>query len=361
MLLRNLPEDILAIVLRWCALDSYDATDSLKRNLPLLAVCRQWRHLAMPLVYSRAFVQYGKQEAINNLSTGDPSEEEPANVAAKTNLDLVAMNGLASKWRVVELKVAMHPSPYSFEARNVDMTRHTDDIAKINPAASQDIAHLVLPETRYFSLVVYPGSRGDPSGLPVVNRILERARGSEILGLTIEEDILPVVPESITCTTLTYLSISAPTSVDTMLALIETLPNLTTLTFFDLDLSDVRADISLVAGGIFRAKLAVAVAAVLISAAELWLTWGQYPLASVFTIAMALQSAAAGIAVRLHYREQLVSCIASTPLLLYWLASGTIALVRLRTAVATGLADTNPISVAAIAGYTLAALVAIML
>ncbi|KAJ2802530.1 hypothetical protein H4R21_002385, partial [Coemansia helicoidea] len=88
MLLCNLPEDILAIVLRWCALDSYDATDSLKRNLPLLAVCRQWRHLAMPLVYSRAFVQYGKQEAISNLSTGDPSEEEPANVAVKTNLDL---------------------------------------------------------------------------------------------------------------------------------------------------------------------------------------------------------------------------------------------------------------------------------
>ncbi|KAJ2766511.1 hypothetical protein IWQ57_004330, partial [Coemansia nantahalensis] len=117
----------------------------------------------------------------------------------------------------------------------------------------------------------------------------------------------------------------------------------------------------LVAGGIFRAKLAVAAAAVLVSAAEQWFTWGQYPLASVFTIAMALQSAAAGAAVHLHYREQLVSRIASTPLLLYWLASGTIALVRLRTAVATGLADINPISVAAIAGYTLAALVAIVL
>ncbi|KAJ2808048.1 hypothetical protein H4R21_000229, partial [Coemansia helicoidea] len=76
---------------------------------------------------------------------------------------------------------------------------------------------------------------------------------------------------------------------------------------------------------------------------------------------MALQSAAAGAAVLLHYREQLASCVASTPLLLYWLASGTIALVRLRTAVATGLADTNPISVAAIASYALVALVAIVL
>ncbi|KAJ2773248.1 hypothetical protein IWQ56_001064, partial [Coemansia nantahalensis] len=111
----------------------------------------------------------------------------------------------------------------------------------------------------------------------------------------------------------------------------------------------------LVAGGIFRAKLAVAAAAVLISAAELWFAWGQYPLVSVFTIAMALQSAAAGIAVHLHYWEQLASCVASTPLLLYWLASGTIALVRLRTAVATGLADIHPISVAAIAGYALIA------
>ncbi|KAJ2774929.1 hypothetical protein IWQ57_000607 [Coemansia nantahalensis] len=117
----------------------------------------------------------------------------------------------------------------------------------------------------------------------------------------------------------------------------------------------------LVAGGIFRAKLAVAAAAVLVSAAELWFAWGQYPLVSVFTIAMALQSAAAGIAVHLHYWEQLASCVASTPLLLYWLASGTIALVRLRTAVATGLADIHPISVAAIAGYALIALVAIVL
>ncbi|KAJ2769291.1 hypothetical protein IWQ56_002609, partial [Coemansia nantahalensis] len=117
----------------------------------------------------------------------------------------------------------------------------------------------------------------------------------------------------------------------------------------------------LVAGGIFRAKLAVAAAAVLVSAAEFWFARSQYPLVSVFTIAMALQSAAAGIAVHLHYREQLASCVASTPLLIYWLASGTIALVRLRTAVATGLADINPISVAAIAGYALIALVAIVL
>ncbi|KAJ2772922.1 hypothetical protein IWQ57_001547, partial [Coemansia nantahalensis] len=49
---------------------------------------------------------------------------------------------------------------------------------------------------------------------------------------------------SITCTALTHLQISAPTSVDTMLAIIARLPNLIKLTFYDLDLRDIRADLS---------------------------------------------------------------------------------------------------------------------
>ncbi|KAJ2774324.1 hypothetical protein IWQ57_000873 [Coemansia nantahalensis] len=53
-----------------------------------------------------------------------------------------------------------------------------------------------------------------------------------------------MVPESITRTALTHLQVSAPTSVDAMLALIGGLPCLLGLTLFSLDLSDVQVDIS---------------------------------------------------------------------------------------------------------------------
>ncbi|KAJ2806534.1 hypothetical protein H4R21_000828 [Coemansia helicoidea] len=109
----------------------------------------------------------------------------------------------------------------------------------------QDIANVMLPATRYLSLHITPESLGDPSGLPAINRILENARGSAVRWLIIEDKWLPVVPEDITCTSLTLLAISALTGVDTMLALIKKLPNLARLALLNLDLSDIQADISI--------------------------------------------------------------------------------------------------------------------
>ncbi|KAJ1718167.1 hypothetical protein LPJ61_006787, partial [Coemansia biformis] len=117
----------------------------------------------------------------------------------------------------------------------------------------------------------------------------------------------------------------------------------------------------LVAGGILRAKLLATATVMAVSAAELVAVWAQYPPVSVFTIAMALQTVAAVVAARMHYREQLVSPIASTPLLLYWLAGCVLALMRLRTAVATGLAASSLAAVAPSAGYALLALLMLVL
>ncbi|KAJ2807686.1 hypothetical protein H4R21_000378 [Coemansia helicoidea] len=115
---------------------------------------------------------------------------------------------------------------------------------RMNSAAYLDIAHVVLPATKFISIGVSSLSRGDPSGLPAINRILENARGSETLEMRIMDSELRVVPESITCTTLAHLLISAPTSVDTMLEFIKVLPNLVMMMLNDLDLSDIRTDMS---------------------------------------------------------------------------------------------------------------------
>ncbi|KAJ2832598.1 hypothetical protein GGI24_001173 [Coemansia furcata] len=70
------------------------------------------------------------------------------------------------------------------------------------------------------------------------------------------------------------------------------------------------------------------------SAAELLVLAQLYPYVNVFTVSMVLQSAAGAIAIRLHWREQFANRIASTTLLLFWLATVLLALMRLRTAIA---------------------------
>ncbi|KAJ2714375.1 hypothetical protein H4R19_001762 [Coemansia spiralis] len=454
MQLCNLPEDILVIVLRWCLSNYYVAANRLKRNLPLLSVCQLWRYLATPMVYSHAFVQYGKRPGFEARHVYDPNVEEPADVAVITNLDLVTMvsgasavkkmnidvcyqanpfpgwrniiqkvRTVATTWRVVELNVAMHPGVFSFGDDDENVAKYTDDIAEVgdalaalvpdvrrldcgglnlnpiarslygrlaahyadqlqlfksrhpisepldcqftrlrkvdisydqvidyqlprmasgelvdmsfthappnhswasfstdsslrmieftklkkldvsyyevyrdngvavrhrdghpwvlrfpsleslsiscgqdfcplleyavlpphmesiyidvNPATFQQLADVVLPATRRLSLSISRSSGGDPSGLPAINSLLKSARGCESLELEIKDYQLPVVPESITCTALTRLLVSGPTSVDTMLAFIERMPKLRELTFDKLDLSDVQTDISI--------------------------------------------------------------------------------------------------------------------
>ncbi|KAJ2715928.1 hypothetical protein H4R19_000929 [Coemansia spiralis] len=115
---------------------------------------------------------------------------------------------------------------------------------EMKSATFQQLVDVVLPATKSLSLSVSRSSGGDPSGLPAINRLLESARGSESLELKIMDGQLELSPESITCTSLTRLLVSGPTSVDTMVAFIDRLPKLRELTFYKLDLSDVQTDTS---------------------------------------------------------------------------------------------------------------------
>ncbi|KAJ2800831.1 hypothetical protein H4R21_003020 [Coemansia helicoidea] len=115
----------------------------------------------------------------------------------------------------------------------------------MHSAAYLDIANVVLPATKRLTFQIGMFPHGDASGFPAINRIMENARGCESLELTIAGDMLAVAPESLTCSTLTRLTVLAPTGVDAMLALLERLPNLADLFLYLLDARDVRADISI--------------------------------------------------------------------------------------------------------------------
>ncbi|KAJ1934062.1 hypothetical protein GGF37_006507, partial [Kickxella alabastrina] len=130
-------------------------------------------------------------------------------------------------------------------------------------------------------------------------------------------------------------------------------------------LSDLRSapllPRAIVVSGTLWAKLFASALALAASTAELVLLADQQLVFSVFGISLALQTVAAAVALRLHYREQLASRVASTPLLLFWLATVLLALMRLRTAVTMGLWISNVPVVAANAGFMLAALAALVL
>ncbi|KAJ1877465.1 hypothetical protein LPJ57_003933, partial [Coemansia sp. RSA 486] len=112
----------------------------------------------------------------------------------------------------------------------------------------------------------------------------------------------------------------------------------------------------IVAGSAFWLKLALVAAALVASTIELLLLLEQQLVVSVYAISLTAQTLAVGIALRLHFREQFTSRVGSTPLLLFWLATVLVTLMRLRTSVAMGLGRSNMPVIAATTGYLLAAL-----
>ncbi|KAI8318340.1 hypothetical protein GQ54DRAFT_92075, partial [Martensiomyces pterosporus] len=118
---------------------------------------------------------------------------------------------------------------------------------------------------------------------------------------------------------------------------------------------------SLVSHGTYWAKLSMASAALVASFAEFVLLVGTHGSANVYTVSLAIQTAAAAFAIQLHRREQLANRVASTPLLLFWLAAVLLSLLRLRTSVSTGLVSRDPAVVAANAAFLVSAMAALVL
>ncbi|KAJ2392014.1 ATP-binding cassette glutathione S-conjugate transporter ycf1 [Coemansia sp. RSA 2559] len=103
-----------------------------------------------------------------------------------------------------------------------------------------------------------------------------------------------------------------------------------------------RLPSSLVANSTFWIKLWLAMFALFASVAELVVMVGLVPITSVYITSLALQSIAAAVAVRLHYKEQFTSKVASTPLLLFWFSTSVLALIRLRTIISLSLVTRDP-------------------
>ncbi|KAJ2710134.1 hypothetical protein H4R19_003898, partial [Coemansia spiralis] len=104
MLLNEIPTDILILVLRrsrWPA-GGGSEQNAFLRSLGLLAVCRQWRHLALPLVYGTAYIEH-------NTTTKPDTKSKRVGMA--TNVGLAAAIGCIHVVRRVAITVRYLDSP----------------------------------------------------------------------------------------------------------------------------------------------------------------------------------------------------------------------------------------------------------
>ncbi|KAJ2776327.1 hypothetical protein H4R18_005724 [Coemansia javaensis] len=231
MQLRDLPDDGLRLVFEAFLKTRYSKTFMLKTNLPLLAVCRSAGDSSGVIEFPNL-----KKLKLSYRSTRASDGVEPRHPDGHPwRLHFPRLGKLdvsCDQDRCPLLEYAVFP-PHMYEI-------------SINAATSMlmHVAEMTLSASENLKIAVSPTSNGDPAALATANRILKGARESKRVELRVSDCSLVVLPESITCTSLTALSIDADTSVDTVLGLIRMLPNLGSLHIWHLTLHDIQEDIS---------------------------------------------------------------------------------------------------------------------
>ncbi|KAJ2779286.1 hypothetical protein H4R18_004094 [Coemansia javaensis] len=128
--------------------------------------------------------------------------------------------------------------------RDAVLPSHMDAVTlKLTSSALCSIGSTAMPAARCLKLVVQRGSYGGPAAMVAANRLLESAQGSGEVELSTLESLDCVLPDVITCASLTRLWVAAPTGVDAMLGLVRGLPNLAYLGLQHLEAEDVQSDI----------------------------------------------------------------------------------------------------------------------
>ncbi|KAJ1795801.1 hypothetical protein LPJ59_004139 [Coemansia sp. RSA 2399] len=72
--------------------DALRSVDRWKNRLVLLAVCRKWRTLALPIVHRNSFITCSSVKTAIGYAVPDAGEETQDCVAVKSNLDIIAKN-----------------------------------------------------------------------------------------------------------------------------------------------------------------------------------------------------------------------------------------------------------------------------
>ncbi|KAJ2803971.1 hypothetical protein H4R21_001825 [Coemansia helicoidea] len=108
----NLPDDILFVIFKHAGRRARYTPDRWKKSLPLLAVCRDWRRAARPLVYRHLCVVCGDSSTLRQRPDPDGPASEPTDTPLATNLTLAAELGLLGLVRHMELTLNYVQDPF---------------------------------------------------------------------------------------------------------------------------------------------------------------------------------------------------------------------------------------------------------
>ncbi|KAJ2714116.1 hypothetical protein H4R19_001893 [Coemansia spiralis] len=105
MPLRNLPDDILALVLAKVPRRHYCDDINCRLSLAAAAVCQRWRRLALPVAYAKVYFWYNSQPVGSYGQRGPATTADSDSPRIKTNIDLVDSQGRINLVRGVRISV----------------------------------------------------------------------------------------------------------------------------------------------------------------------------------------------------------------------------------------------------------------
>ncbi|KAJ2783529.1 hypothetical protein H4R18_001662 [Coemansia javaensis] len=257
MHLLDLPNDVLRLVLEESLVNIHNEFEAsktnmmktLKANLPRLAVCRQLRCLALPIVHSAVFIQHGDMASWRIGPWGHYShstDDRPEDVKMTTNLDFAVAAGCVHAVKQVGIYVYCIENPFP----------GLGAVARLMRTAAERWGGLKVYCTRdtclLFERAMFPTHMDSitceiegSNALAAISSILEDARGSEEIVLNFHHHCLsPALPGLFTCTSVTDLQIWSGDSVSAILDLVRGLPNLTSLTLTDVESNANFDDVS---------------------------------------------------------------------------------------------------------------------
>ncbi|KAJ2777496.1 hypothetical protein H4R18_005122 [Coemansia javaensis] len=145
---RDLPDDLIYLLVKGCFVDRKGAADTVKANLYLLAVCQRWRRVALPIVYSTVAIQYGSdpEDAKEDNKVATQRGSDPGDAKVATNLGLVASAGCAQAVGRIEIRVFHAVDPFPGLAEVIRLMR----TAAEEWSGARTLAISMNPDTRVF-------------------------------------------------------------------------------------------------------------------------------------------------------------------------------------------------------------------
>ncbi|KAJ2782557.1 hypothetical protein H4R18_002186 [Coemansia javaensis] len=194
--INRLPDVVLRMILAAAAKDGDEVGPTLAANLPLLAL------------YGQITVAYaGQLRAIDSVYpiavSSSCTFKQLMRASIRYDMDTSYRHLLRTLGISLEVYSAMPACPL---LKHAVFPLRMDEISIIvSVPMLQSLLYMPLPTAKRLKIGISSGANRNVDSLATACRILERAQNATELGLHVHDATLPVLPESVTCTSLASL------------------------------------------------------------------------------------------------------------------------------------------------------------